>query len=60
VIAAIRLDPEATVELSEAVQYYEARAFGLGRRYLQAAETTLQQITRMPRRERSCHALRLN
>lgn len=45
----IRLEDEASDELSHAATWYEQRQPGLGRRYLQAVDATFQQISRIPR-----------
>jgi plasmid stabilization system protein ParE len=44
----IRLEDEARAELSDAVQWYEARQTGLGERYLQAVDSTFGQLVRYP------------
>lgn len=44
----LRLRPEAEDELSEAMQWYEKKADGLGAEFLLAVEECLQTITRHP------------
>jgi toxin ParE1/3/4 len=45
----IRVEPEASAELDDAARWYEERQAGLGRRYLQAVDSTLQYVVRMPK-----------
>ena len=45
----LRLEDEASAELTDAARWYEERQPGLGRRYLQAVDTIFQQIARHPK-----------
>jgi toxin ParE1/3/4 len=44
----IRLEDEASAEISDAVRWYEERQAGLGQRYLQAVDSTFEQLVRYP------------
>jgi plasmid stabilization system protein ParE len=44
----IRLEDEASAEVSDAARWYERRQQGLGRRYLEALDSTFRQIAQMP------------
>jgi plasmid stabilization system protein ParE len=45
---AIRLEDEASAELQDAVKWYEDRQADLGRRYLEAVDSTFRQLLRYP------------
>jgi plasmid stabilization system protein ParE len=48
--------PEAETELTEAVDWYEARSQGLGAEFLRALDAVLAQVQRQPTLFRSCSA----
>jgi plasmid stabilization system protein ParE len=45
---AVRLEDEASAELDDAAKWYEERQAGLGQRYLEAIDSTFQQLLRYP------------
>lgn len=60
----VTLRPEAATELTEAIEWYESRASGLGSEFLRSFEATLASLQRNPRlhptifAEARCAALR--
>lgn len=45
----VRVEDEANAEIDDAARWYEARQPGLGHRYLQAVDITLQHIVTAPK-----------